>query len=270
MRWFHWKLQRSLKGIMDNQEIIKDERRTALVTGGSRGIGRAAALKLAEAGNNVVINYQGNEAAARETEELIHAACPDAGILIVRADVSREDEVREMVDSIMDAFGRIDILVNNAGITRDHLLLRMTAEDFDQVIATNLRGCFLLSKYAGQQMLKARYGRIINISSISGTHGNIGQVNYAASKAGILGITKSLAKEYASRGITVNAIAPGFIRTDMTDVLREDIRERILAEIPVKRLGEPSDVADAIVFLSRPESGFITGQVLGVDGGMGI
>lgn len=248
----------------------KDENiiRTALITGAGRGIGRATALAMAEKGYNVVINYAGNEAAAADTA----AECEKAGVktLVVRADVSKKAEVELLFNRTAETFGRVDVLVNNAGITRDNLLLRMPEEDFDAVIATNLKGAYLCMQAAFKYMMKQRYGRIINISSVVGVHGNAGQVNYAASKAGIIGMTKSAAKEFASRKITVNAVAPGFIETDMSAVLSDKVKENIMSGIPLSCFGRAEDVASAVAFLASEEAYYITGQVLGVDGGMGM
>ena len=249
-------------------EQREERRKLSLVSGASSGIGRAIAVREARAGRNLLINYAGNEEGAKETERLIHEAAPEAEVLLFRADVSEEEAVREMVDAAVERFGAIDVLVNNAGITRDNLLLRMSAEDFDSVLRINLRSVFLLSKYVGKCMLKKRSGRIINISSVVGLHGNIGQVNYAASKAGIIGITKTLAREYAGRNITVNAVAPGFIETRMTETLPEKIKESMLSEIPLGRFGKPEDIANAVSFLASDESSYITGQLLLIDGGM--
>jgi 3-oxoacyl-[acyl-carrier protein] reductase len=249
---------------MSNQERI------AIITGGSRGIGRATALALTTAGYQVVINYAGNQAAAEETNTLCEAANPDATPLLVGADISTDDGAKDLIEQTMAAFGRIDVLINNAGITKDTLLLRMSPADFDAVISTNLRGAFLCTKAASKYMLKARYGRIINVSSVVGLHGNAGQANYAASKAGLIGFTKSCAKELATRGITVNAVAPGWIGTDMTESLSDATKASIAAAIPMNRMGSPEDVAHAIAFLAEENSAYITGQVLSIDGGMGM
>ena len=242
--------------------------RTALVTGGSRGIGRAVCLELAKGGANVVLCYAGNEAAAQETV----AACEAAGAkaLAGKCDVADAQQVKNLMDEAVKAFGRIDILVNNAGITRDGLLMMMKESDFDDVISANLRGTFLCMKAVSRTMMKQRYGRIVNLSSVVGLHGNAGQVNYAASKAGVIGMTKSLAKELASRGVTVNAVAPGFIATDMTAAMTDAAKEATLAAIPMSRLGAPEDVARAVAFLASDEAAYITGQVLAVDGGMSM
>ena len=242
--------------------------KTAVVTGGSRGLGRAICLELARGGANVVLCYAGNEAAANETV----SACGALGAkaMALRCDVSCEADVKALMDTALKTFGRIDILVNNAGITRDNLLVLMKPEDFDAVIAANLRGTFLCMKAVARQMVKQRYGRIVNLSSVVGLRGNAGQVNYAASKAGVIGMTKSLAKELASRGVTVNAVAPGFIATDMTAAMTDAAKEATLAAIPMSRLGAPEDVARAVAFLASDEAAYITGQVLQVDGGMGM
>ena len=240
--------------------------KVALVTGGSRGIGRAIAVALAREGAKVAINFAGNEKAAEETKALVEQAGSEA--ILLKADVSDKDADAALIDTVIKTYGKIDILVNNAGITRDSLMLRMKEDDFDAVIDTNLRSVFYLTKAAAKSMMKKRTGRIINMSSIVGLTGNAGQVNYAAAKAGVLGITKSAAKELASRGITVNAVAPGFIETDMTDVLSDTVKESLLHEIPLKRMGEPKDVANAVLFLASDQSAYITGQVIHVDGGL--
>ena len=242
----------------------------AIVTGASRGIGRATAIALAAAGYRLVINYAGNTAAAEETKAACLAANSASAPLLVCADVATEEGATELVAKTTEAFGRVDVLVNNAGITRDTLLLRMSAADFDAVIDTNLRGAFLCAKAVTKPMMKQRFGRIINISSVVGVHGNAGQANYAASKAGLIGLTKSIAKELASRGITANAIAPGWIGTDMTESLSDATKAAIAAQIPMNRMGSPEDVANAVVFFAKEESSYITGQVLLVDGGMGM
>ena len=240
--------------------------KVALVTGGSRGIGRAIAVALAREGAKLAINFAGNEKAAEETKALVEQAGSEA--ILLKADVSDKDADAALIDTVIKTYGKIDILVNNAGITRDSLMLRMKEDDFDAVIETNLRSVFYLTKAAAKSMMKKRTGRIINMSSVVGLTGNAGQVNYAAAKAGVLGITKSAAKELASRGITVNAVAPGFIETDMTDVLSDTVKESLLHEIPLKRMGEPKDVANAVLFLASDQSAYITGQVIHVDGGL--
>ena len=240
--------------------------RHALVTGASRGIGRAVALAFAAEGASVALNFAGNVAAAEAVRAEIESAGGKA--ILVPADVSDENAVEDMVKTVTEAFGSIDILVNNAGITRDGLLLRMKEEDWDAVLNTNLKGVFLCTKAVSKFMMKKRYGRIVNMASVVGVTGNASQANYAAAKAGVIGFTKAMAKELASRGITVNAIAPGFIRSDMTDVLPDKVKEAMLAEIPLGRAGEPADVAKAALFLASDQATYITGQVLKVDGGM--
>ena len=242
--------------------------KTAVVTGGSRGIGRAICQKLAAQGANIVLNYAGNEAAAQETERL----CRELGaeVLTLRGDVSDPDACTRLVEQTLERFGAIDILVCNAGITRDNLLMRMSDAEFDQVIATNLKGTFNCMRAAVRPMMRKRRGRIISISSVVGVMGNAGQINYAASKAGVIGMTKSLAREVASRGITVNAVAPGFIRTDRTEVLSDGVKEGILRSIPLGELGSAEDVANTVLFLASDEAAYLTGQVIGVDGGMAM
>jgi 3-oxoacyl-[acyl-carrier protein] reductase len=246
------------------QISLKD--RVALVTGGSRGIGRAIATALARAGATVVVNYRGNQAAADETVAAIVGA--EGQAVAIQADVSQPADVDRLFKETIDRFGKIDILVNNAGITRDNLLLRMKDEDFDAVLDTNLRGLFLCTRAALRPMTRARYGRIINITSVVGLMGNPGQANYAAAKAGIIGFTKSVAREMASRSITANAIAPGYIETELTGVLDEKLRGAILEAIPLGRLGTPEDVAGLVCFLASDAASYITGQTLTVDGGM--
>lgn len=242
--------------------------KTAVVTGGSRGIGRAICLELAGQGANIVLCYAGNGSSAAETT----AACEQLGVkaLALRCNVADAGEVKAMMDTALAEFGRIDILVSNAGITRDGLLMMMKEEDFDAVLDTNLKGAFLCMKAATRTMMKQRYGRIVNLSSVVGLRGNAGQVNYAASKAGVIGMTKSAAKELASRGITVNAVAPGFIDTDMTASLPENARTALLSSIPVGRLGAAEEVAKAVAFLASDDAAYVTGQVLAIDGGMSM
>jgi 3-oxoacyl-[acyl-carrier protein] reductase len=242
--------------------------KTAIVTGGSRGIGRAVCLELAKGGANVVLCYAGNAAAAEETV----SACTAAGgcALAVQCDITDSAQVKTLTDTAMGEFGRIDILVNNAGITRDGLLMMMKETDFDAVVNTNLRGAFLCMKAVARQMVKQRWGRIVNLSSVVGLRGNAGQANYAASKAGVIGMTKSLAKELAGRGITVNAVAPGFIDTDMTAAMPETARSAVLSAVPAGRLGAAEEVAKAVAFLASGDAAYITGQVLAVDGGMAM
>ncbi len=242
--------------------------KTAVVTGGSRGLGRAVCRKLAENAANVVFSYAGNAAAAQETVRELEGI--GATVRAVQGSVADSEAVKVLMDTAVKEFGGIHILVNNAGITRDGLVMLMKEEDFDAVIDTNLKGTFLCMKAASRIMLRQKYGRIVNLSSVVGLHGNAGQVNYAASKAGVIGMTKSLAKELAAKGVTVNAVAPGFITTDMTDALPEAAKSSLLASIPMARLGAPEDVAEAVAFLAGDGAGYITGQVLGVDGGMGM
>ncbi len=240
--------------------------KSALVTGASRGIGRAIALKLASEGAKVALNYAGNTAKAEAVKAEIEAAGGTA--LLVQADVSDAAQVDTMVKTVADAFGRIDILVNNAGITRDGLLMRMKEEDFDAVLNTNLKGVFHCTKAVSRLMMKQRYGRIVNMASVVGLMGNAGQTNYAAAKAGVIGFSKSAARELAARGITVNTVAPGCINTDMTAVLPDKVKEGMLANIPLNRIGEPEDVANAVLFLVSDLAAYITGQNVDVDGGM--
>ncbi|MBE5833318.1 MAG: 3-oxoacyl-[acyl-carrier-protein] reductase [Butyrivibrio sp.] len=244
-------------------------KRCAVVTGGSRGIGRAICIELAKQGNDICVVYAGNDQAASETVSLCLEANKDITALSIKCDVSDEAAVKSMFETVISEFGRVDILVNNAGVTCDDLLARMSCDEFDKVININLRGTFICCQAVTRIMMKQRYGRIVNISSIVGVHGNAGQVNYSASKAGVIGLTKSIAKELASRNVTANAVAPGFIATDMTDAMTDAAKEATLAQIPLKRVGLPEDVAKAVAFLSGEDSSYITGQVLMVDGGMG-
>lgn len=240
----------------------------AVVTGASRGIGREIALTLASYGAKVVVNYCGSK---EKAEEVVNQIIANGGEAIAyRADVASLTETEQMFADVMEQYKRIDILVNNAGITRDNLLMKMSEEEFSSVIDTNLTGVFHCLKQASKIMLKQRSGRIVNISSVVGVIGNAGQVNYCAAKAGVIGMTKSLARELGSRGITVNAVAPGFIQTDMTEVLSEQIKDTIKGQIPLKRLGVVKDVAEAVAFLASDKAAYITGQVLHVDGGMGM
>lgn len=240
----------------------------AVVTGGSRGIGRAVCEKLASLGADIAFSYAGNAAAAQETE----AACRALGVrvLAVQADVGKSEAVTAFFDAVLKEFGRVDILVNNAGITRDNLAMRMKEEEFDQVIETNLKGTFLCMKAVARPMMKQRSGRIVNLTSVVALRGNPGQVNYCASKAGVIGMTKSMARELAGRGVTVNAIAPGFIETDMTAKLPEDVKTSMAASIPMAHMGRPEDVANAVAFFASDEAAYVTGQVLCVDGGMAM
>lgn len=244
------------------------EGKKALVTGGSRGLGKAIALKLASLGADVVINYTSNEAKAEEVKNEIESLGRKSEI--IKADISKFDEAKELVEKSIDFLGQIDILVNNAGITRDNLILRMSEEDFDSVIDVNLKGVFNVTKSASRPMLKTKNASIINISSVVGVAGNAGQTNYSASKAGVIGFTKSLAKEIAKKNVRVNAIAPGFIETDMTDKLTEEVIDEYKKVIPLGHLGKAEDIANAVAFLASDMSSYITGQVLIVDGGMFI
>lgn len=243
-----------------------EEKKVVLVTGGSRGIGKETALKFAENGYDVVINYVSEktdiEGLKQEFQE------KGAETLIFKADVTNSMQVDEFIKQVIEKFGKIDVLVNNAGITKDNLLMRMSEEEFDKVIEVNLKGTFIVTKAVTKYMMKKRQGSIINLSSVVGVAGNAGQCNYSASKAGIIGFTKSLAKELASRNIRVNAVAPGFIETDMTAVLPDKVKEQIHEQIPLKRMGKASEVADVIYFLGSEQSSYITGQVINIDGGM--
>lgn len=238
----------------------------ALITGASRGIGRVIAETMAKAGYDIAICYSGNESAAQETISL----CKKYGVqaIYVKADVSNSEDVANMFSEVKSLLGSVDVLVNNAGITKDGLLLRMTEEDFEKVVDINLKGAFLCTKAAIKDMLRAKKGSIINITSIVGVTGNAGQANYSASKAGLIGFTKSVAKEYGSKGITVNAVAPGFIQTAMTDSLPEEVKEAYLKQIPIGRFGTPEDVASVVEFLASEKAAYVTGQVIEVTGGM--
>lgn len=240
--------------------------KTALVTGASRGIGRSIALALAEAGANVAVNYAGSEQAASETADLIRAQGVEA--VAIRANVGKADEAEHMVKQVIDTWGHIDILVNNAGITRDNLIMRMKEEEFDQVIETNLKGVYNCLKAVTRPMMKQRFGRIVNISSVVGMLGNVGQANYVAAKAGVIGLTKAVARELSARQITVNCVAPGFIDTDMTQSMPEELLEKLLTDIPLARFGQPEEVAKVVLFLVSDASSYMTGQTLYVDGGM--
>ncbi len=244
----------------------KLEGKVAVVTGASRGIGRAIALKLADEGAKVVVNYSGSQAKAEEVVAMIQENGGDA--LAVQASVSKTEEVSALMDAAVKTFGSLDILVNNAGITRDNLLMRMKEDEWDDVLDTNLKGVFLCTKAVTRQMMKQRAGRIINISSIVGVAGNAGQANYVAAKAGVIGLTKTTAKELASRNILVNAIAPGFIETEMTEQLPEDLKQGMLTQIPLAKLGQPEDIAKAVAFLASDDTNYMTGQTLHIDGGM--
>ena len=242
--------------------------KSALVTGASRGIGRAIALKLSSLGAKIAINFAGNLAKAQEVKDAIESSGGEA--ILVQGNVADFETVQSIVKTVTEKFGTIDILVNNAGITRDNLLIKMSETDFDDVIATNLKGVFNCTKSVARLMMKQRGGRIVNLSSVVGIIGNAGQANYAAAKAGIIGFTKSVAKELAARNITVNAIAPGFIATDMTNVLSDKAKEELLKGIPAGRIGAAEDVANLAAFLVSDEAAYITGQVISVDGGMAM
>lgn len=243
---------------------LKDK--VALITGGSRGIGREIALELGRNGVNIAISYVNNTEKAMEVVEEIKSYGVKA--IAVKANVSIEEEVVEMIKTIEKELNTIDILVNNAGVTKDNLIIRMKSEDWDSVMDVNLKGTFLCTKAVSRIMMKKRYGKIINITSVVGIMGNAGQSNYSASKAGVIGFTKSMAKELASRGIRVNGIAPGFISTDMTDVLKDEIKDAMLNAIPLNSFGNPKDIANLVVFLSSESSDYITGQIINVDGGL--
>lgn len=243
-----------------------EERKVVFVTGGSRGIGKAIALKYAQNGYNVVINYVSDKTNVEELKKKFEELKVEC--LIEKADVSKSEEVEQIVKKTIEKFKKIDVLINNAGITRDGLLMRMKEEDFDKVIEINLKGTFLVTKAVIPYMLKKRDGKIINLASVVGVTGNAGQCNYSASKAGIIGFTKSIAKELASRNIRANAIAPGFIDTDMTSVLADEVKDSINAQIPMKRMGTAQEIANVAYFLGCEESSYITGQVINIDGGM--
>ncbi|WP_368654782.1 3-oxoacyl-[acyl-carrier-protein] reductase [Ornithinibacillus sp. 4-3] len=240
--------------------------KTALVTGASRGIGRAIALELASQGANIAVNYAGNEAKAEEVVK--EAEKLGVKAIKIQANVAQDDEVQAMIKSVIKEFGSLDILVNNAGVTKDNLLMRMKEEEFDQVIDINLKGVFLCTKAVTRQMMKQRAGKIINVASIVGVSGNPGQANYVAAKAGVIGMTKSVALELASRNVHVNAVAPGFIATDMTDALTEEQQKAIMDLVPLAKFGQPEDVAKVVRFLASDDANYITGQTIHIDGGM--
>ncbi len=241
--------------------------KTVLITGGSRGIGKAVAIKFAENGYQIIINYVSDKTDTEQLKkELLQAGASD--ILLIKADVSNSEDVKNMVKESIEKFEKIDVLVNNAGITKDNLLMRMSEEEFDKVIQINLKGTYLVTKEVTRYMMKKKKGSIVNLASVVGVAGNAGQCNYAASKAGIIGFTKSVAKELASRNIRANAVAPGFIETDMTNILKDEIKENINSQIPLKRMGTAREVAELVYFLGEDSSSYITAQVINVDGGM--
>ncbi|MDQ4003471.1 MAG: 3-oxoacyl-[acyl-carrier-protein] reductase [Actinomycetota bacterium] len=242
------------------------EGRVALVTGGGRGIGRAIAVRLAKGGMKVAVAYRTNDAAAEETTDLVR----DVGARgeLFKGDVASPEDVEALVKGVGEAFGPVEILVNNAGMTRDNILLRMNNAEFDEVLRTNLKGTYLCTRAVLRRMVRARWGRIVNISSVVGLLGNAGQANYAASKAGIIGFTKSVAREVAGRGITVNVVAPGYVETELTGSLSEDIKGQIMGQVPMGRFGKPQEIAEVVAFLAGDGAGYVTGQTISVDGGM--
>ena len=242
------------------------ERRVALVTGGGRGLGRAIAIRLAEEGAKVAISYRSNAAAACDTAELVRKA--GAGCETFKGDVASPEDVDALMKGVGEAFGPVEILVNNAGTTRDNILLRMKDTEFEEVLATNLKGTYLCTRAVLRGMVRARWGRIVNISSVVGLLGNAGQANYAASKAGMIGFTKSVAREVAGRGITANAVAPGYVETELTGALSDNVKEQILGQVPVGRFGEPEEIAEVVAFLTGDRAAYVTGQTIAVDGGM--
>ena len=243
-----------------------EEGRVAIVTGGGRGIGRAVALRLAKEGADVAVSYRSNDEAAEKAEEEVRTAGMRCETF--KGDVALQEDVEALVKGVIEAFGRIDILVNNAGLTRDNLMMRMKEEEFDDVLNTNLKGTYLCTRAVLRPMIRARWGRIINISSVVGLVGNAGQANYAASKAGIIGFTKSVAREVAQRGITANVVAPGYVETELTGSLPEKVKDQIKGQVPAGRFGEAEEVAEVVAFLAGEGSGYVTGQTVAVDGGM--
>ncbi len=242
------------------------EERVALVTGGGRGIGRAIAVRFAREGAKIAISYRSNDEAAEETQRLVREA--GAECEAIKGDVAEAADVEALVKDVGEAFGTVEILVNNAGTRRDNILMRMKDAEFDEVLATNLKGTYLCTRAVLRGMVRARWGRIVNISSVVGLLGNAGQANYAASKAGIIGFTKSTAREVASRGITANVVAPGYVETELTGALPESVKEQILSQVPASRFGEPKEIAEAVAFLAGDDAAYITGQTIAVDGGM--
>jgi 3-oxoacyl-[acyl-carrier protein] reductase len=245
---------------------VIEEGRVAIVTGGTRGIGRAIALRLAAEGANVAVCYRSNDDAAEETAEAVRAA--GVACEVFKGDVASPEDVQALFKGVSDVFGRVDILVNNAGITRDNIMMRMKEDEFDEVLRTNLGGTYLCTRAALRPMVRARWGRIVNVSSVVGLVGNAGQANYAASKAGIIGFTKSVAREVAQRGITANAVAPGYVETELTGSLPEEVKDQIRSQVPMGRFGEAEEVAEVVVFLAGEGAGYVTGQTIAVDGGM--
>jgi 3-oxoacyl-[acyl-carrier protein] reductase len=245
---------------------VIQEGRVAIVTGGSRGIGRAIAVRIAQEGANVAISYRSNDAAAEETAERVREAGAECDLF--KGDVSSPGDVEALFKGVSDALGRVDILVNNAGITRDNLMMRMKEDEFDEVLQTNLKGTYLCTRAALRPMVRTRWGRIVNVSSVVGLVGNAGQANYAASKAGIIGFTKSVAREVAQRGITVNAVAPGYVETELTGSLPDEVKDQIKAQVPMGRFGEAEEVAEVVAFLAGEGAAYVTGQTIAVDGGM--
>jgi len=242
------------------------EGRVAVVTGGGRGIGRAIAVRLAKEGAQIAISFRSNDAAAEEAAEEVRGA--GVRCELFKGDVAEPDDVKALFDGVNEAFGRVDILVNNAGVTRDNLMMRMKEEEFDEVLRTNLKGTYLCTRAVMRPMVRARWGRIVNVSSVVGLVGNAGQANYAASKAGIIGLTKSVAREVAQRGITANVVAPGYVETELTGGLSEGIKDQIRAQVSIGRFGEAGEVAEVVAFLAGEGAGYVTGQTLAVDGGM--